>query len=71
MMTGYVVRECSRVVRTMELQSTTGCHRKLMKIATGEGGEVAIGDQTSGRCCGLVGNERMLSTVFSCGMHGN
>jgi hypothetical protein len=25
--------------------------------------EVEVGDQTSGRCCGLVGNERMLSKV--------
>jgi hypothetical protein len=26
----------SRVVRTTKLQGTTGCHRKLMKIATGD-----------------------------------
>jgi hypothetical protein len=39
----------SRVVRTAELQDTTRYHVKLMEIATGGRGDVAIGDQTSCR----------------------
>jgi hypothetical protein len=56
----------SRFVRIAELQGTTRCHVKLMEIATG-----GRSDQTSGRRCGLVGNEQMLSMAFGCGMQGN
>jgi hypothetical protein len=59
------------VVRKTELHDTTGCHQKLMDNCNRRGGEVAVGDQTLGRRCGLVGNERMLSTMFGCGMQGN
>lgn len=36
MMTRCVVRKCSRVVRTTELQGMTGYRIKLMEIATGD-----------------------------------
>jgi hypothetical protein len=71
MVTWCVVRRCSRVMNTMKLQDHDRMSGKLMENATGEGGEVAVSYQTSGRCCGLVGNEWMLSTVFSRGTHGD
>jgi hypothetical protein len=63
--------EVSMIVRTMELQATTGRRIKLIEYCNMRRVEVAVGDQTSGRCCRLVSNEQMLSMVFSCGTHGD
>jgi hypothetical protein len=48
-----------------------GCHGKLMRNCNRRRVEVAVGDHISGWCCGLVGGEQRLSTVFSCGAQGN
>jgi hypothetical protein len=70
MMAGCVVREIAGLCAQRSYKVMTWYHISW-KTATGERGEVAVGDQTSGWCCGFIGNEQMPSTVFSCGMQGS
>jgi hypothetical protein len=70
--TGCVVPKCSRIVHTTELQVMTRMSRKLMKIATSERGEVALGRPNLRPVLrARFGNEQWLLMVFSCGAHGN